>query len=200
MVWAAIGVGAASIIAGGVESYMAQGTADDALGMARNTQAQQGKYNTQLQALINDPSSFLTSGIFQKSLDQGLQGVSRQMASSGFLGSGNQATALESYGQGQALSALQGQEQLLASLSGLQSSASTAQSMGVAVNAQSAASGQLGGLLASLGYTTGGSSGSGGSSGIWAGNSNVGGNTSGVDTGGNTFNLGGYSGSYAGGP
>lgn len=175
---AALAVGAAGVGAGLYESTEQSGIENKALGMAATTQAEQQQYNNQLMQLMQNPSSFLNSSIFQSSLNQGLSGVSRQMAAQGYNGSGNEATALEQYGQTQASGQLLGQEQLLAGLSGLQSSTSTGQSLSVASQAQSQSFSQLGSVLASLGYGIGtnGSNGSfnlgslfGGASGYTAG-------------------------------
>src|SRR6185437_6471388 len=92
----------------------------------------QQQYNTQLQQLIQNPDSFLSSRTFQDTLNQGLTVVSRQMASQGYLGSGNEATALEQYGQTFAGQQLSQQEQLLASLTGLGGNAA-GQTLGEAV-------------------------------------------------------------------
>ncbi|CAM5998759.1 unnamed protein product [Sphagnum balticum] len=153
-----IAVGVGTAVSAGVGLYDANkqaGIEGQALSMAQTTQAEQQQYNQQLMQLMQNPSSFLNSSIFQSSLNQGLSGVSRQMAAQGYSGSGNEATALEQYGQTQASGQLLGQEQLLAGLSGLQSSTSTGQSLSVASQAQSTSFNQLGSVLASLGYAAG---------------------------------------------
>lgn len=146
---------AAAVSAGtGIYNSIQQGkTASSALGLAQDTQGKQDQYNQQLQALMQNPSSFLQNPLFQSTLNQGLSGVSRQLAAQGYLGSGNEMTALEQYGQTSANSQLLSQEQLLASLSGAQTASSPAQALGVATGAQTSANNQMGGALASLGYT-----------------------------------------------
>ena len=125
-----------------------------ALNLAQNTQNTQMYWNQQLMNLMQNPDSFLTSNVFQSSEAQGLQAVSRQGAAGGYAGgyspSGNQLTALESYGQSQAAGQLTQQEQLLASMGGATNASSPAQSLGVASGANSASFNQLGGLLAGL--------------------------------------------------
>lgn len=113
----------------------------------------QQQYNKQLQSLMANPDNFLSSGIFQSALGQGLKGVSRQMAAQGYLGSGNEETALEGYGQSFAMSELGQQEQLLASLTGLGGNAAGS-TLGAAVgganastNAQSTASQESNGIF-----------------------------------------------------
>jgi hypothetical protein len=112
----------------------------------------QQQYNKQLQDLINNPDSFLSSRTFQDSLNQGLTGVSRQMAAQGYLGSGNEMTALTQYGDSFASSQLAQQESLLASLTGLNVNAGStaaggAQAAGTAANAQGLATQEGNGVM-----------------------------------------------------
>lgn len=79
---------------------------------------QQG-FEQQLEALMKDPGSVKDLPGYKFQFDQGTQAVARQMAASGFGGSGNEAIALTQYGQGFAENAYQQQAQLLAQLSGL---------------------------------------------------------------------------------
>lgn len=81
-------------------------------------QRQQQQYARQLQALMRDPSSVSKLPGYEA----GLQAVQRSMASQGYSGSGNMATALQKYGgdiygqQIQRLAALQGADQGMAGI------------------------------------------------------------------------------------
>jgi hypothetical protein len=158
----AIGVGIAGIGAGLYESSQQQGISGQALGLAQNTQGEQMQSYQQLQQLMQNPGAFLSNPIFQGQLNQGLTGVSRTMAAQGYLGSGNEAAALEQYGQSQAGGALLSQEQLLASMSGTQTASSPASALSAASGANNAGFNQLGGVLASLGYASAQNPGGGG--------------------------------------
>ena len=68
--------------------------------------------------LQTDPSSFLKDPMFQASVDQGMKGVERTMAAQGFLGSGNEATALMKYGQSAAWDMMMQQQAFLGQTSG----------------------------------------------------------------------------------
>jgi hypothetical protein len=147
------GAAAASAGAGIYESNQSAGISSQALGLAQNTQNEQAFYNNQLMQLMSNPSSFLTSPVFQAGLNQGLSGVSRQMAAQGYLGSGNEAQALETYGQSYAQQELTQQEQILGADAGIQSAPNPASALGAATGAQGQSANQLGGSLASLGFT-----------------------------------------------
>lgn len=146
------GVAVSAVIQSNAANKQGQ-IADSALGLAENTAANQQAYNDQLMQLLQNPSSFLTNPLFTSTLDVGLKGVNRSMAAQGYLGSGNQQTALEQYGQSFASSQLLSQEQLLSSDAGIQSASSPASSLSTASGASSASSNQWGGLLASLGFS-----------------------------------------------
>jgi hypothetical protein len=166
----AIGGGSALVEAGvGLyESSQANEIAEQGIGLAQYTQGQQAYYNNQLQNLMNNPSGYLQNPLFTSSLAVGEQGVNRSLASQGYLGSGNQQTALLQYGNSFANSQVMQQEQLLAGLSGLQASTSSGQAISAASGAQSSSFNQLGSLLASLGYAanTYGGGGAGGGYGL----------------------------------
>lgn len=78
--------------------------------------SQRGQYQQQLAQLMANPSSVFEDEGYKASLNQGLGGVERLMASKGLLGSGNEAAELEKYGQTFAGDYLQ---QRIAQLSGL---------------------------------------------------------------------------------
>lgn len=141
--------------AGLYESSQSNKLGQQGLGLAEDTQGKQDYYNQQLMQLMANPSSFLSSPIFTSSLNVGTEAVNRSEAAQGFLGSGNQATALQQFGQSFASSQLLGQEQLLGSLSGAGNASSPSQAIGAGTAAFGQSFTQLGSLLASLGYSKG---------------------------------------------
>jgi hypothetical protein len=146
--------------AGLYESSQSSAIGSKAVGLAEDTQGKQDYYNNQLMQLMANPSSFLSSPLFTSTLDVGTQAVNRSQAAQGFLGSGNQATALQQFGQSFASSQLLGQEQLLGSLSGAGNASSPSQALTAGTGAFGQSFNQLGSLLASLGYSTTGAGGS----------------------------------------
>jgi len=130
-------------------------TAGSQLQMEQIQFGEQQQYAKQLQDLINNPSSVTSLPGYKFNFDQGAQAVARQMAASGFLGSGNEATALTQYGQGYAMNTFNQQAQLLAGLAGFNAPAYGSNAVGAgtnAINAQNNSFNQTGSLLASLGY------------------------------------------------
>jgi hypothetical protein len=138
--------------AGIYESSQASGTANKALGLAADTQGKQDYYNQQLMDMMANPGSVLNDPAFKATEAIGEQGVTRQMAAQGFKGSGNQAEALMNYGQGSATNFLQGQENMLAGLSGAGAASSPSQAINSATSAQGQQFQTINSLLASLGY------------------------------------------------
>ena len=163
----AIGIGAlATAGVGAYEAYNSNQIAGEGIGLAQYTMGQQAYYNNQLQNLMNNPAGYLQNPLFTSSLGVGTQAVNRSQAAQGYLGSGNQQTALLQYGDSFANSQVMQQEQLLAGLSGLQASTSSGQAVSAASGAQSSSFNQLGSLLASLGYSAGTAGGGGGGYGL----------------------------------
>src|SRR6267142_2216038 len=97
------------------------GISSQLLGQSGTVFGEQQYYAQQLQQLIADPSSVTKLPGYQFNKDQGTQAVARQMAGSGFLGSGNEAIALTKYGQDYATSAYKTQAELLGQFAGLSS-------------------------------------------------------------------------------
>lgn len=159
-VTAAVAVGASAY-----EMSKANSNESTALGMAQTTQGEQEMSFQQLQQLISNPSAFLNSPIFQDTLSQGLTGTARQMASQGYLNSGNEATALTQFGTSLASGELLSQEQLLASISGTGSASSPASSISAATGANAQSNQEVNQLLSSLTFAGGLSSGLYGGSG-----------------------------------
>lgn len=169
-------VGIVGIGVGAYEANQSQNIAKRALGLGASQADKQNQSYMQLQDLMQNPGSFLDNPLFKSSLNTGLQGVTRQTAAAGFKGSGNEATALESYGQSFASSQLLSQEQLLAGMSGTGFNPASSVSVGAGANNQSFQ--QLGTLLYALGQT-GGSASGGGSGFTPANDPSMGGSTSG---------------------
>lgn len=187
---ALIAVGVAGIAAGAYESSQSQGIAKQALGLGASQTQKQNQSYMQLQQLMQDPGSFLQNPLFQSSLDTGLKGVSRQMGAQGYLGSGNEATALEQFGQSFASSQVLSQEQLLAGMSG--TGFNPASAVNVGAGAQSQSFQQLGTLLYALGQTGGSTwgAGGGGSGFVPTNDPSMGGGTAGWGAGADAFALG----------
>jgi hypothetical protein len=153
----------------GISAYGASvqsGLAGQASGIASQQAGEQGWYNTQLQQLIQNPSSFLSSPIFQSALKQGGTSVATEMTAQGFGGSGNEAAALQQYGESTALGGLQSQESILAGLTGLgfnPASGVTAASGAQATGASELSGGLNNAALFAILSQNGGFGGSGGS-------------------------------------
>jgi len=144
----------ATLVSTGVGLYEANQSASiqrAALGIAQGQFNNQQYYNSQLMQLMANPSSFANNPAYSFATAQGEDAVARETAAGGFNNSGNQAAALQAYGQGAAYSGLYGQESLLAGISGL--GFNPAAATGVASNAQGQTFNELGSVLASLGYS-----------------------------------------------
>lgn len=152
-VGAVLAVGAVSVGAGAYEASQSQGIAKQGLALAQGTTSGQSYYAGLLQDLIANPSSVTNQPGYQFTFNQGASAVAAKEAAGGFGGSGNEATALTQYGQGEADSFYNEYEQQLAQLSGLTAPSSPAQDIGAASGAQSGASNTLSGILNSLGYS-----------------------------------------------
>ena len=149
---AAAVVGAGAAVYGAVE---AGSTASQARGQSSTVFGEQQQYAKQLAALISDPSSVSSLPGYQFQLSQGSEAVARQMAASGYLGSGNEATALTQFGQGLASSFYGQQANLLASLAGLTAPSSPSQLTGAATGASQNSFSQLMTLLGQAGLFAG---------------------------------------------
>ncbi len=60
------------------------------------------QYAEQLGKMMEDPAGFLDNPLYHSAFDQGTQAVMRGMAANKYLGSGNMATGLQSFGMGKA--------------------------------------------------------------------------------------------------
>jgi len=151
-----------SLVVGAYSASNSKKQGDRMAGLAGRQEDRQAYFANQLIELMKNPSSILDDPGYQLSFGQGLQAVERSSAAAGFTGSGNAAIALQSYGQSFSSKYLREQQSLLASLSGAQFN--PAQAYSGASQSYDQSFNQLGGVLASLGYSFGGA-GSGSSSG-----------------------------------
>lgn len=110
--------------------------------------SQRPQYQQQLASLMANPSSALSDPGYTAARDQGLQAVSRTMAGQGYLGSGNEAIALDQYGTSFANNYITQQEQLLSQLAGSNIAPNPAPGLAAFNNGINTA----GSALASLGY------------------------------------------------
>lgn len=153
----AVVVGAAASAYG---AYGSKRAGDKMASLGRQQANRQSYYDEQLRALIADPSKIYSDPGYIEANRQGIQAVERAGTLQGFTGSGNAAIALQKFGQSFATDYLRQQQSLLASMAGGQFN--PAQSMSAGLGADAQAFSQLGSTLASLGYTFGAGSGSGG--------------------------------------
>lgn len=154
----AIVAGVGIAVSAGVGIYEANqqaGIANSQIGLANDVNGRQAYSFNQLQQLIQSPDTFFNSPVYQAAFGQGTQAVARSEAAGGFLNSGKAATELQQFGQSFGQQQLLQQEQLLAGLSGATSSTSPGQALAGASASNSAAAGQFGGVLASLGFASG---------------------------------------------
>lgn len=156
----AIGVSTAVSAGIGINSSIQAGKAAGASNNRANTTFnEQQNYAQQLATLMANPSSVKDLPGYKFNFDQGSQAVARQMGASGFAGSGNEAIALEKFGAGYADSAFSTQENLLASLSGLQTATSPNSYAQTGQTGQAQSFGQMSSSLAALAPLFGGGSG-----------------------------------------
>lgn len=156
---------AAAVVAAGTAAYGAYSQsqlAGQAESQSGTVFGEQQYYAQQLQQLIANPSSVTSLPGYAFNQQQGSQAVARQMAGSGFLNSGNEATALTQYGQNYATSAYTTQANLLASLAGLSSSTNPTAGLNSASNSTANATNSLGGLGGMLAFMSGQNSGTSG--------------------------------------
>src|SRR5205807_1104822 len=107
-----------------------------------------GVYGQQLMNLMANPGSIVNDPGYKFAFGQGEQAVERSAAAKGFLGSGNEAIALQQYGMGFANDYLHQQEQFLSGLAG----ANIAPNFGPAMSGYAAGADLSGQGLAGLAY------------------------------------------------
>jgi hypothetical protein len=153
MTFGGIAVGIGLVVGAGASIYATTtqaGIANKGLSLAQDQQYKQDTAFNQLQELMNNPSSFFSSPVYQAAFGQGSQAVARQEAAQFGPNSGNEASALQAYGQSFGQQQLLSQEQLLASMSG--TGANPAGALNTASGASSAAAGGLQGLAGLLSF------------------------------------------------
>jgi hypothetical protein len=159
MTFAGIAVGVGLAVTAGAAIYgstVQAGIAGDAKSIAANQAGKQNQAFQQLQQLISNPGSFFDSPVYKAAADQGSKAVARTNAAQFGPNSGNEATALQTFGQGFGQQQLLGQEQLLAGMSG--TGFNPASASNVASGAAQSAAGNmasLGGLMSFFGSGSG---------------------------------------------
>lgn len=113
-------VAAATVASAAINSYSSNKAAGKMAAAGKDPfgKGNRVKYQGMLSNLMANPNSILQDPIFQSATEYGMQGVARQMASQGFLGSPHMAAGIMNYGQSSALNYLTNQEQFLATLAG----------------------------------------------------------------------------------
>src|SRR5271166_44250 len=97
----AIGIGLVAGAGAAIYGTSTQaGIANQQLNLANNQAAKQNQAFSQLEQLINDPSSFFKSSVFTSALGVGEQATAHQGAAASGPNSTNEAAALQQYGQG----------------------------------------------------------------------------------------------------
>lgn len=148
----AVAVGVAGAAAGAYEASQSASVAREGLGIAETTQSEQQYYNSMLQTLIANPGSVSSLPGFQFELDTGSKAVAAGFGPAGLAGSGNEAAALTSFGQGLAGQFYLQQTGLLASLSGVTNASSPAQGINAATSANANSTQNISNLLNTLGF------------------------------------------------
>src|SRR5271165_6595434 len=129
MSFAGIAVGVGLVVGAGASVYATStqaGIANKQLGLAEDQQFKKDTAFQQLQQLLANPASFFSSPVYQSAADQGTQAVARSNAAAFGPNSGNEASALQQFGQTFGQQQLLNQEQLLASMSGTGANPSSA--------------------------------------------------------------------------
>jgi hypothetical protein len=154
----AVTLAAAAVVGAGAAVYTAiqsGQTQSQARGQSGTIFGEQQQYEQMLNQLIANPSSVTSLPGYQFQQEQGTQAVARQMAASGFLGSGNEATALEQYGQGLASNFYTTQANLLAGLAGITAPSSPSQLLNSSTAAGANSANQWANILQQLGLGVG---------------------------------------------
>jgi len=161
--WAA----GATVVAAGIGYMGSKKQADAAQAAGKDPFGRKNRqlYQRRLNELTKDPEAIFSNPAFVAAQERGLDAVERKMAAQGFLGSGNEATALMDYSMGSALDWLTNQERFLAELAGagnFGSPGAVAAGSQMNINGMMSALGQLGGAAQMAFGGTGGGGGGGG--------------------------------------
>src|SRR3989440_2363035 len=127
-----------------------QGMAQTAFGRSDPFGQYRGVYGQQLMNLMAHPDQITNDPGYKFAFGQGQQAVERSAAARGFLGSGNEAIALQEYGMGFANDYLHQQEQFLSGLAG----SGISPNFGAALGGYGAGADLSGQGLAGLAYGT----------------------------------------------
>lgn len=95
---------------------------DKAVAAADPFAGQRGRYQNQLNALMQNPGSFSSSPAYKFAFDQGLEAVNRNLAAKGLTNSGTRLAELTKFGQGMAGQQYFQQANLLSKLAGVDAS------------------------------------------------------------------------------
>jgi hypothetical protein len=154
----AIVAGAAAVSAGvGIYSAVEAGKQTSfADGLASTQFGEQQQFAGMLMQLLQNPESFASNPAYKFASEQGGKQVAANMSASGYAGSGNEALALQQFGQQSAYQGLASQEQMLSGLTGLQASSSNAQNVQAGTSASQNSFNQFLSMLPILGATAGG--------------------------------------------
>lgn len=160
-----IAIGIGLVVGAGATAYSANkqaGIANRGLSVAEDQQYKEDQAFNQLQDLISNPAAFFSSPVYKSAADQGSKAVARSSAASFGPNSGNEKTALQSFGQSFGQQQFFQQEELLAGMSG--SGFNPSGALGGASSATGAAAGSLNSLAGLLSFFGSSGMGSGGGS------------------------------------
>lgn len=124
-----------------------QGMSQAAIAASNPFGPYRAQYAMQLGSVMSNPSQIFNDPGYQAAFNQGDQAVARQMASSGYAGSGNEAIALQQFGQSFANNYLTQREGLLGQLAGANITPNPGPGLagyGAGINAASSSLGSLG--------------------------------------------------------
>lgn len=165
-VFADIAIGVGMVVAAGASIYATStqaGIAGQQLSLEATQAQKQNQSFQQLQQLISNPASFFSSPVYQAAAGQGSQAVARENAAAFGPNSGNEATALQTFGQSFGQQQLLNQEQLLAGMSGTGfNPAGAGQTASGAASSAAGGMASLGGLLSFFGNSGAGAGGGAG--------------------------------------
>lgn len=118
MSWVAAAIGIASSLYQGHQADEQGQMAKKAMKDMNPFAPYRKQYAEMLGKLMDDPASFLDNPLYQAAFDQGTQAVMRGFAGEGFLGSGNMATGLQSFGMSFANDMFKDMSKFIAHLAG----------------------------------------------------------------------------------
>lgn len=112
-------VAGATVVSAGISGYMGMQQAKAGAKAMKDPREKDRKvYAGQLKEMLATPENFFQNPLYQSAFGQGRQATMRGLASEGFLGSGNFATGLQSYGQSFGMGMFMEYSKYLAELAG----------------------------------------------------------------------------------